>query len=100
MDTFVDCLADPTITHLSIVSAWAKRSGLARVADRLAAFRARGGAIQMIVGVSEGGATREGLQLAMDLSDSAFVFHDPRRTFHPKVYMASGPLHRELLVGG
>lgn len=99
LDTFIGCLADPSVTHVSIVSAWAKRSGLARVGDRLTAFRARGGMVQMIVGVSEGGATREGLQLAVDLSDSAFVFHDPRRTFHPKVYYASGALQRELLVG-
>ena len=99
LDTFIDCLKDPSLTELSIVTAWAKRSGLARVADRLSAFRSRGGSVRMVVGVSEGGATEEGLQLAMDLSDSAFVFHGPGRTFHPKVYSASGANQRELLVG-
>lgn len=99
LDTFIDCLTDPSLTELSVVTAWAKRSGLARIADRLSAFRARGGIVHLIVGVSEGGATKEGLQLAMDLSDDAFVFHDPRRTFHPKVYLASGSSRRELLVG-
>ena len=53
----------------------------------------------MIVGVSEGGATKEGLQLAIDVSDEVFVFHDPRRTFHPKVYLAGGASRREMLVG-
>lgn len=99
LDTFIDTLADPEIGKLSIVAAWAKRSGLARVEERLSAFRARGGIVQMVVGVSEGGATKEGLQLAMDVSDEVFVFHDPRRTFHPKVYLAWGTSRRELLVG-
>lgn len=99
LDTFIDVLANPEIETLSMVTAWAKRSGLARIKDRLSAFRARGGTVQMIVGVSEGGATKEGLELAMDVSDDVFVFHDPRRTFHPKVYLARGASRRELLVG-
>ncbi len=53
----------------------------------------------MIVGVSEGGATQEGLTLARDLSDEAYVFHDPRRTFHPKVYLATGAQQHSLFVG-
>jgi hypothetical protein len=99
LDTFIDILVDPEITTLSVVTAWAKRSGLARVEERLSVFRARGGTVQMIVGVSEGGATKEGLQLAMEVSDEVFVFHDPRRTFHPKVFLAGGASRREMLVG-
>ena len=99
LDDFVDALADHDLDQVTIVSAWAKRSGLGRVASRLRAFRDSGGTVRMIVGVSEGGATREGLELVIELSDDAFVFHDPRRTFHPKVYMASGHARRELLVG-
>ncbi len=53
----------------------------------------------MIVGVSEGGATQEGLALARELSDQAYVFHDPRRTFHPKVYFATGANQHSLFVG-
>src|SRR4051794_19699736 len=71
-----------------IVTAWGKRSGLSRIADDLEAFRARGGRADIILGVDEGGATREGLELALDLFDSVLVFHDPgTRTFHPKVYV-------------
>ncbi len=99
LDTFIDGIADPALDRLSIVTAWAKRSGLNRVADRLSAFRSHGGRVEIILGVSEGGATKEGLQLAIDLSDEAFVFHDPARTFHPKVYLATGATRREALVG-
>lgn len=99
LDDFVDGIASPAIDRVTIVTAWAKGSGLSRIADRLDAFRSRGGRVEIIVGVSEGGATKEGLQLAMDLSDEAFVFHDPARTFHPKVYLATGAARREAIVG-
>lgn len=96
---FVEHVLATDADHLSIVVAWAKRSGLGRVSDQLEAFRARGGHVEMIVGVSEGGATQEGLALARDLSDEAYVFHDPRRTFHPKVYLATGAQQHSLFVG-
>jgi hypothetical protein len=35
----------------------------------------------------------------LELSDEAFVFHDPGRTFHPKVYLALGTARQSLLVG-
>ncbi len=99
VDTFLDSLVDPDFGELTMVVAWAKRSGLARIADRLANFRARGGHVELIVGVSEGGATVEGLELSMALADKAYVFHHPGRTFHPKVYLLEGGPRRELLVG-
>lgn len=96
---FIDAACGGGFDKLQIAVAWAKRSGLGRVRDQLAAFRQAGGEVEMIVGVSEGGATREGLELALELSDRAHVFHDPRRTFHPKVYLATGPDRQSLLVG-
>ncbi|MFT3876914.1 MAG: phospholipase D-like domain-containing protein [Propioniciclava sp.] len=86
--------------ELKIAVAWAKRSGLGRVWDSLGEFRDQGGRIVLIVGVSEGGATKEGLELALDVADEGYVFHDPRRTFHPKVYFASSVSgDRSLLTG-
>ena len=90
---------DPGLQTLRVVVAWAKRSGLARAADDLRAVRDRGGTIFAIVGVSEGGATHQGLQALIDQCDEARVFHDRGRTFHPKVYLADGPDHALLLVG-
>lgn len=85
--------------ELRISVAWAKRSGLGRIWDSLQEFRDAGGKVVLIVGVSEGGATKEGLAMALEVADQAFVFHDPRRTFHPKVYFASSATKRSLLVG-
>jgi len=96
---FVEHARDEGYDELRIAVAWAKRSGLGRVWDALADFRAQGGRVILVVGVSEGGATKEGLQLALTAADESYVFHDPQRTFHPKVYFASSSGKRSLMVG-
>lgn len=90
---------DTGLNSLSVVVAWAKRSGLRRVQQDLGVFRGRGGHFNAIVGVSEGGATRQGLEELIGLADQAHVFHDAGRTFHPKIYLAEGPDKGLLLVG-
>lgn len=96
---FVEHARDAGFDELKIAVAWAKKSGLGRVWDALEAYRNQGGKVTLIVGVSEGGATKEGLELALKAADQGYVFHDPRRTFHPKVYFASSNGPRSLLVG-
>lgn len=96
---FIEHATTAGFDELRIAVAWAKRSGLGRIWDSLSAFRAQGGKVTIILGVSEGGATREGLEIALDVADEAFVFHDPGRTFHPKVYLASSAGPRSLIVG-
>ncbi len=95
----VACTADLSVSHLDIVVAWAKRSGLRLVEPTLAAFKARGGTVRMIVGVSEGGATRQGLEITRAIADDPFVLHVPGRTFHPKVFLATAATSARLLVG-
>lgn len=86
--------------ELRIGVAWMKRSGLSRIANELGAFRKSGGHAEAIVGIDEGGATRQGLEDALLLFDDVRVFHDPaRRTFHPKVYLAWGDQSAVVLVG-
>lgn len=86
--------------HLRIAVAWAKRSGLGRIKPYLDDWRKRGGQIDLIVGLSEGGATRQGLELALEVADRVHLFHDlSGRTFHPKVYLAETAEAVNLLVG-
>ncbi len=96
---FIEHATGNSFTEIKIAVAWAKRSGLGRVWDALTTFREQGGQVLLVLGVSEGGATREGLELALGLADHCYVFHDPRRTFHPKVYFANSEDKRSLLVG-
>lgn len=86
---FADALDAYPSGRAWIATAWAKQSGLGRMATQLRAFKDSGGRIQAIIGVDEGGASVEGLRLALDLFDEPYVFHDPgTRTFHPKLYLA------------
>jgi hypothetical protein len=97
---FLHAVADDTeLSTLRIIVAWAKRSGLGRAASDLKVIRDRGGKVLAIVGVSEGGATEQGLKALIDMTDEAYVFHDSGRTFHPKLYMADAEDHALLLVG-
>lgn len=102
LDDFLSAVASDSANgpvKLQAVVAWAKRSGLSRIRPYLSTIRGSGGSVELIVGISEGGATRQGLELAMELCDRAEVFHDPGRTFHPKVYLAQSPSATRLFVG-
>jgi hypothetical protein len=101
LDEFLKAVAaDDTINELDVVVAWAKRSGLRRVRPYLEAVRDRPGATRLIVGIDEGGATRQGLELAREIFSLVHVFHDNSwRTFHPKIYLGVGPDRARLLVG-
>jgi hypothetical protein len=99
-DFLVTAASDADLDHLDVVVAWAKRSGLRRVRDELEAIRDRPGVTRLLVGIDEGGATRQGLALARDAFSTVHVFHDnSSRTFHPKIYVASGADRAHLLVG-
>ena len=56
-----DALGAPGAARLWIATAWGKQSGLGRIRSAVAEFRAAGGTSEVIVGIDEGGATREGL---------------------------------------
>jgi HKD family nuclease len=94
-----DILRHPTTTELTIVVAWAKRSGLGSLTPALTALRSRGGRTCIVLGIDQGGASSQGLRLAMELFGNAYVFHEPTGgTFHPKLYWAKqGPSARLFL---
>ena len=93
-------LQDKVHDRAWIATAWGKQSGLSRLAAEIQAFRDRGGYIEAIVGVDEGGATVEGLKLVEQLFDKAYVFHDPgARTFHPKIYTVQSGASALAIVG-
>jgi hypothetical protein len=95
-----DAMADDEFESLWIATAWAKRSGLSRIRAAVSAFTQRGGESQVVVGIDEGGATREGLELCLDLFQESFVYHDPgTRTFHPKLYVVEGVDRAVIAVG-
>lgn len=99
-DFLSSVLESTDLDRLTVLTAWGRRSGLGRIASELHDFHVRGGSSRIILGIDEGGATEQGLALAMGLFHTAFVFHDPTsRTFHPKLYLAKGPDRAEVLTG-
>ena len=100
IERLLDILEDETVDELVIVVAWARPRGLRLLEDSLRAFQARGGRAEIIVGIDEGGATVEGLEMAADLFDAAEVLYDHEGgTFHPKVYLARSTSTATLIIG-
>lgn len=91
--------ADPEIERIDIVVAWAKRSGFRLIENALKDFRERGGEIRIITGISQHGATLQGLQNCLELANESYVFNVDRRTFHPKLYRFEGPARNEVIIG-
>ena len=94
-------LLDSTDYHtLNIAVAFAKNSGVLRIKDALARFRARGGVVNAYVGVDMGGTSYEALSALLLNTDSLFVVHSERgQTFHSKIYQFSGEENGLLVVG-
>lgn len=96
-DVLTEILTDTHLSHVTMVTAWAKRSGLYRVEPEL---RGTAASTRILVGIDEGGATRQGLVLAVELFDEAYVVHDrSSRTFHPKLYLGVGDDRALVFVG-
>lgn len=95
-----EALADDTMTRFWLATAWAKRSGLSRLWAAVSAFRDRGGDIEAIVGIDEGGATKEGLEACLQLFDRTWILKDKSgRTFHPKLYVVENDVRARVIVG-
>lgn len=95
-----EALANDAYESLTVVVAWARPSGLRYLADPLETFKARGGTCDIVLGIDEGGATVEGLDMALNLFDEARVLYDPSGgTFHPKIYLFRGQ-HEALVIIG
>ena len=95
-------LAEPSTTSARFLVAWAKYSGLRRIANAAEAAVARGVDLEVVVGIDEGGATVQGLRALIGITSRAFVFHNPsqpKRTFHPKIYLFDSTDSRTAIVG-
>ncbi len=71
--------------------AFARASGILRLIPALQTFQARGGRVEIVLGVDEGITTRQALELVMKYSTTAYVFNNPVATFHPKLYLFEIP---------
>lgn len=84
-----------------LLSAFAKRAGIARLQVALAALKASSSTLTSIVGVDHNGTSKEAVDDLFNLSDRLFIVHSTRPdvTFHPKAYLFKGATSATLLVG-
>ena len=98
-DTFVKFAGLHDLERVDIVVAWAKRTGIEALLGSVQSMRSSGAFIRAVIGINQGGTSRQALSDALDLFDEAWIFHVPGRTFHPKVFMAKAPKEAMVLVG-
>lgn len=79
---------DGPYTDLVVSVGFANASGVRYLAEPLAAFRARGGHSQFIVGVDGSVTSAGGVRALMRLVDELWLFRNPARPlFHPKTFL-------------
>ena len=81
-------LTEEQYKHFTIVSAFAKNSGVLRLKGSLEAFRYHGGKIDAFIGLDAHGTSYEAMVNLFSLVDSLYIVHDsnPSITFHSKIY--------------
>lgn len=96
----IEWLDSPDYHTLNIVVAFAKNSGVLRVKDSLEKFRARGGIVNVYVGVDLGVTSYEALMVLLLCTDSLNVVHSEKsQTFHTKIYQFLGKERGLIVVG-
>ena len=70
-----------------IVVAWARHDAVMRILPALKNFVARGGYVEVIVGLNEKGTTYEALRALLSVADVHVFYKHPAQTFHPKLFM-------------
>ncbi len=85
---------------LDIIVAFAKNSGVLRIKDSLEKFRARGGIVNVYVGIDLGVTSYEALTALLLYTNSLYVVHSENgQTFHTKIYQFSGKEKGLIVVG-
>ena len=109
VDVLIRELKDTKWTSFTAAVAFARSSGnAAELLDALAAFANRGGAIEMTFGANtfaEGeGSDFEAIEsLLKELSEcpsvKLYLYNEPTRTFHPKLYLFANANEAALIIG-
>ncbi|MBU9739468.1 phospholipase D family protein [Diplocloster agilis] len=87
---------------LTILSAFAKNSGVLRLKPALEQFKSAGGRIEAFIGVDAHGTSYEAVLNLFELCDELYIVHSesPSTTFHSKVYMLSNDIPEKWIAGG
>src|SRR5690606_8965962 len=96
----IELLESPDYHTLNIIVAFAKSSGVLRVKGSLERFRARGGKVNVYVGVDLGVTSYEALTALLLCTDTLNVVHSENgQTFHTKIYEFRGNEKGLIILG-
>lgn len=92
-------LDDDRFTGFRLIVAYAKSGPLRHLHPRLTDWRRAGKTVEAVLGIDQRGTSLEALRLALDLFDRTYITHQRASTFHPKLYLFTGPEHARAFVG-
>lgn len=96
-------LTDNTYTSFTCVVAFASRDAVSALSTYIYDAKQRGCNIKIIVGIDQGGTSRQALEEINALNVSAYIFHldSPGNSviFHPKIYLFEGNGKYAALIG-
>jgi len=95
-------LTSPDFRQFRFMVAFAKAGPLLRLSREIAAWTTARKSLRAIIGIDEQGTSKEALEFALANFSETFVAHVPgpfSPTFHPKLYLFSGPQRASLFVG-
>lgn len=99
-ERLIELLDSQDYRILNIIVAFAKNSGVLRIKDSLERFRARGGIVNVYVGVDLGGTSYEALTALLLHTNSLNLVHTENgQTFHTKIYQFLGESKGLVVVG-
>lgn len=82
-------LQKKNVTKLSILVAYAKKSGVLRLLKSLQSFKAHGGSISVVVGIDQSNTSKDALKILYHVCDELFIYHNEivDQSYHPKLYI-------------
>jgi HKD family nuclease len=101
LNDLLSAAAAGEVTSVTIVAAFAKRAGIARLQPALHAAKAAGAIIRAAIGIDHRVTTKEGMSDLFAIADELYVVHSTRPdvTFHSKAYLFAGPARAALIIG-
>ncbi|MCI4137627.1 phospholipase D family protein [Bacillus vallismortis] len=89
------------ITNLSILVAYAKKSGVIRLLGKLQLFKERGGTITIVVGIDQSNTSKDALVMLYNICDELYIYHNEKadQTYHPKLYMLNEESLTHVFIG-
>lgn len=89
--------------HFRLAVAWARSGGVQPLFGAMQQFRKNGSRIEAVVGIDLKGTSIQGLELLQQLAHSVTIFQNANRhfrpTYHPKLYVLSGPRAAIVILG-